>query len=79
MSIQDEAERLAEGPKRGRVMLKILRWLAEDRSRTLPLPDDEAGVSELAQAIGQSVQVTRALIAWADGELPDEDTLRILT
>jgi len=59
-------------------MLRILRWLMEENGRTLPDPDDEAGVEELARAVGKSPDVIRALLVQSKGEGPGADTLRIL-
>jgi hypothetical protein len=50
----------------------------EDRTRSLPHPDDKDGILELAQAIGKSPEYTRALMEWSYGDRPDGDTLRIL-
>jgi hypothetical protein len=60
-------------------MLKILRWLIADNARTLPPPDDDTAIDELAQAIGRSSEYTRAMMAWSYGERPDGITYRILT
>jgi hypothetical protein len=79
MSEPQDESLLPRDPKRDPVMLKILRWLAEDPTRTLPPPEDDAGIQALAQAIGKSVEYTRALMAWSDGDESDGDTLQILT
>jgi hypothetical protein len=78
MSEQEKGPRSPRDPKRDPVMLSILRWLSEDRTRTLPLPDDEAGIKILAQAIGKSEEYTSDLMAWVYGSQTDNDTLRIL-
>jgi hypothetical protein len=70
---------MPKDPKRDPIMLSIMRWLMEDDTRTLPLPEDDAGIKELAQAIGKSPEFTRALMAWAHSGESDGDTLRILT
>jgi hypothetical protein len=60
------------------VMLRILRWLMEEEGRTLPDPEDAAGVQALAQAVNTTPDVIRTLLAQSKGEGPDADTLRIL-
>jgi hypothetical protein len=67
-----------QDPKRDPAMLRILRWLIADTSRILPPPDDDAGISELAHAIGRSSEHTRALMAWSYGERPGSETCRLL-
>jgi hypothetical protein len=78
MSIENDQPRLPQNPKRDPVMLSLLRWLSEDSTRILPSPDDEAGIKELAQAIGKSEDYTRALMTWAYGDKSASETLRIL-
>jgi hypothetical protein len=65
-------------PKRDPAMLRILRWLMADTSRILPPPDDDAGIGELAQAIGKSLDHTRSFMAWSYGERPGGETCRLL-
>ena len=60
------------------VMLRILRWLMEEKGRTLPDPDDEDGVQELALAVGKSPDVIRTLLVQSTGDGPGADTLKIL-
>jgi hypothetical protein len=78
MSPQDDKPVIPKDPKRDPVMLSILRWLMEDKGRTLPTPDDEEGIQELARAIGKSPEYIRALMAWSYGDKTDSDTFRIL-
>ena len=78
MSTQDDEPRLPNDLKRDPIMLRLLRWLMEDKSRTLPQPDDETGVAELARAIGKSPEYTRALMEKVYGDQSSLDTLRIL-
>jgi hypothetical protein len=56
-----------------------MRWLLEDRSRTLPQPDDDVGINELAQAIGKSPEYTQALMLRAVSGFSGGDTVRLLT
>lgn len=79
MSTHSDELQLPKDPKRDPVMLSVMRWLMEDKSRTLPQPDDDAGVAELAHAIRKSPEYTRALVEQLYGGRADSDTLRILT
>jgi hypothetical protein len=65
-------------PKRDPTVLSILRWLIADKARILPPPDDDAGVTELAQAIGRSSDYTRSLMAWSYGFRPGGETHKML-
>jgi hypothetical protein len=56
-----------------------MRWLLEDRTRTLPQPDDVAAINELAQAIGKSPEYTQALMLRAASGFSGGDTVRLLT
>jgi hypothetical protein len=65
-------------PKRDPTMLSILRWLVADVTRTLPPPDDDARIADLAQAIRRTTDYTRSLMAWSYGDRPGSDTHKIL-
>ncbi len=60
-------------------VLSIIRWLLEDASRTLPLPDDADAIDDLIQATGISAEFTHALMARVYGELSGGDAVRLLT
>ena len=74
-----DAPRSLSELKRDPNVLHIIRWLLEDRSRTLPSPDDEAGITELVQATGISVEFAHVLMARAYGDLSAGDTGQLLT
>ena len=65
-------------PKCDPVVLGILRWLIADRTRILPPPDDDAGITELAGAIDKSMDYTRSLMAWSYGFRPGTETCKML-
>lgn len=79
MSTQNGEPRLPRDPRRDPHLLSVMRWLLKDKTRTLPRPEDEAGVNELAQAIGKSPEYTRALMVGVYGDLSGGDTVRLLT
>jgi hypothetical protein len=79
MSDQNDLRQAPTDPKRDPAMLQIMRWLAEDSSRTLPLPDDDDGIQELAQALRRDPERIRKLMMWNYGDQDGSDTLRILT
>ena len=76
-STQKDKPLFPKDRKRHPLMLRILRWLQEDDTRTLPLPDDDEGIQELAQAIDKSTEYTRTLMAQMYGDQSADDTLRI--
>jgi hypothetical protein len=65
-------------PRRDPNLLRILRWLMADRDRILPPPEDDAGILELAEFIGKSVDHTRRLMAWSYGARPGAETCKML-
>ena len=79
MAEDSDAPRSLSELKRDPNVLHIIRWLLEDRSRTLPSPDDEDAMTELMQATGISVDFARVLMARAYGDLSAGDTGRLLT
>jgi hypothetical protein len=79
MAEESDAPRSLSELRRDPNVLHIIRWLLEDRSRTLPSPGDEAAMSELVQATGISIEFARVLMARAYGDLSAGDTARLLT
>jgi hypothetical protein len=65
-------------PKCDPAVLGILRWLIADKTRILPPPDDDAGITELAGAIDKSLDYTRSLMAWSYGFRPGSETCKML-
>jgi hypothetical protein len=77
----EESEKTAlepKDPKQEPVVLPILRWLVADTNRTLPLPEDDVAIGELAEAIGKSSEYIRSLMMWTYGNRPPGDTRRLL-
>jgi hypothetical protein len=81
MPISRQADKfhVHEDPERDPTMFKIMRWLIADKSRTLPSPHDDAGIQELAQAVGKSPEYIRKLMAWNLDDRPDDYTPMVLT
>ncbi len=79
MSTQYVDVRSTQESRRDAHLLRIMRWLLEDRTRTLPQPDDVAAINELAQAIGKSPEYTQALMLRAASGFSGGETVRLLT
>jgi hypothetical protein len=78
MSTRDDALEVSANSDRDPTIFKILRWLAEDRTRTLPHPDDSAAIQELAEAVGKSPEYICELMVWNFGDRPEGYTPELL-
>jgi hypothetical protein len=77
-TIEDEPDSLSDRRQDPHV-LRLIRWLLEDASRTLPLPDDAEAIDDLIQATGISPEFTQALMARVYGEGSGSEAAHLLT